>query len=165
MKAAKETIEAVRKSIENRKHDGYGPAVGSEEARRAVAKYSFHQGHVSPNDVILCSGCSTSLDMAICALADRGHNILIPRPGFSLYQTLAVSYGVEVRWYNLLPERQWEIDLEQLESLIDEDTAAVIVNNPNNPCGSVYTREHLKKILDLAEKYYLPIIADEVCIL
>ncbi len=54
------------------------------------------------------------------------------------------------------------IDLEHLASLIDENTAAIVVNNPSNPCGSVYSKEHLKDILTVAEYYHLPIIADEV---
>lgn len=59
-------------------------------------------------------------------------------------------------------ERNWEIDLDQLESLVDDKTVGIIVNNPSNPCGSVYSREHLVDIIDLAEKHKLPIIADEV---
>lgn len=60
------------------------------------------------------------------------------------------------------PERQWEADLEHLESLIDERTRAIVVNNPSNPCGSVYSKEHLKAILAIAEKHRVPIIADEI---
>ena len=59
------------------------------------------------------------------------------------------------------PERSWEIDLEDLESKIDKTTAAIIVNNPSNPCGSSYSRQHLLDILALAERHHLPIIADE----
>ena len=55
------------------------------------------------------------------------------------------------------PGKSWEIDLKHLESLIDEKTACILINNPSNPCGSVYSREHLKQILVLAEKYKLPV--------
>ena len=81
-------------------------------------------------------------------LADPGQNILLPRPGFSLYGTVAESIGVECRYYDLLPERQWEANLDQLEALADGNTAAIVVNNPSNPCGSVYPAEHLRAILD-----------------
>lgn len=60
------------------------------------------------------------------------------------------------------PERDWEADLVHMSSLIDENTAAIIVNNPSNPCGSVYTKEHLQEILAVAEKHHVPIIADEI---
>lgn len=49
-----------------------------------------------------------------------------------------------------------------MESLIDKNTAAIVINNPSNPCGSVYSKEHLLDILKVAEKYHLPIIADEI---
>ena len=59
-------------------------------------------------------------------------------------------------------KRDWEADLDHLESLIDEKSAAIIVNNPSNPCGSVYSRNHLNELIRIAEKHKLPIIADEV---
>lgn len=60
------------------------------------------------------------------------------------------------------PEKSWEIDLEHLESLIDDNTMAVIVCNPSNPCGSVYSKEHLLDILDVIGRNRVPIIADEI---
>lgn len=69
---------------------------------------------------------------------------------------------IDVRYYDLLPEKQWQADLDQLESLIDENTAALLINNPSNPCGSVFSKNHLEDLIAICEKYYLPIIADEV---
>lgn len=110
----------------------------------------------------MCSGCSAALEYCILALCDRGQNLLVPRPGFCLYQTLAEGLDIEIRYYDLLPERQWEADLRQLESLIDEKTGALLINNPSNPCGSVFNHKHLEELLDICERNYLPIIADEV---
>jgi len=62
----------------------------------------------------------------------------------------------------LQPEREWEADLDHMESLIDERTRFIVVNNPSNPCGSVYSKEHLQDILKVAEKHQLPIVADEI---
>ena len=95
-------------------------------------------------------------------LCNEGQNILIPRPGFSLYETLASSKGVECKYYNLLPSRKWEIDLVHLESQIDMNTSCIVLNNPSNPCGSVYSKEHLISFLEIAEKHRLPVIADEI---
>ena len=86
----------------------------------------------------------------------------MPRPGFCLYHTLSEGMDIEVRYYDLLPEKQWQADLEQLEQLIDENTAALLINNPSNPCGSVFSKSHLEDLIGICEKYYLPIIADEV---
>lgn len=115
-----------------------------------------------PQDVVIASGCSGALDLAISVLLNPGDNMLIPKPAFALYQTLAEAKGIAVKHYALLPERSWEVDLEHLESLIDARTRAILVNNPSNPCGSVYSREHLLAILAIAEKHKLPVIADEI---
>lgn len=100
--------------------------------------------------------------MAISLLAEPGHNILIPKPGFPLYQTLAKGLGIKTKFYNLLSERNFEIDLIHLESQIDENTVAIVYNNPSNPCGSLFKEQHIRNLLYIAEKYRLPIIADEI---
>jgi tyrosine aminotransferase len=179
-------MEAIKDSVSSGEYNGYGPSTGFIEARAAVAEYSAHQReNISTNDVILCSGCSCSLDICISCLAGPGQNILIPRPGkvkknmlgmffffihlilvhfpgFSIYKTLAEGFGVETRSYNLLPEKNWEIDLKRFEALIDANTAAIVITNPSNPCGSVFSKSHLQEIVRLAEKHYVPIIADEI---
>jgi len=156
-------LEAVEESLHSGKHNGYAPAVGEVEARKAVAKYmSTEAAPLTEKDVVIASACSGAIDLCLGTLGNPGDNILIPRPGFSLYQTLGRSYGLEVKFYNLLPEKEWEADLEHMESLIDDNTKCIVVNNPSNPCGSVYSKEHLKAILNIAERYKLPILADEI---
>lgn len=163
LKAANETIQAVRNAIDEGKYNGYAHSQGIIAAREAICKYVAPcQGLVTSNDIIICSGCSSSLDLCITAIAESGQNILIPRPGFSIYRTLAVAHGVEIRSYNLLPNKQWEIDLKQLESLMDENTAALVLTNPSNPCGSVFRKQHILDVIELCEKYKIPIIADEI---
>ncbi|XP_033228751.1 tyrosine aminotransferase [Belonocnema kinseyi] len=163
LKPAKEVIEAVQESVASQLYNGYAASTGYPEARKAVADYSSNEFiKVDPKDVILCSGCSCALDLCITAVAREGQNILIPRPGFSIYRTLAEGLGITVRSYSLRPDRGWEINLDDLESQIDESTAAIIMNNPSNPCGSVFKRDHLLDLLNMAAKYYVPIIADEI---
>ncbi len=113
-------------------------------------------------DVVMTSSCSGAMDITTTVLCNPGQSLLLPTPCFGLWQTLAVARGVVVKYYNLLPERSWEADLESLESAIDDTTAAIVVVNPSNPCGSVYSREHLLDIVALAHKHRLPIIADEI---
>jgi len=163
MKLAEEVKDAVVSSLRCEKNNGYAPSVGYEHARAAVAEYdSCENSTLTAKDVVFASGCSGALDLAITVLANPGQNILIPRPGFSLYKTLAASLSIETRYYDLLPELSWECDLEQMESLIDENTATIIVNNPSNPCGSVFSRQHILDIVDIARRHKLPIIADEI---
>ncbi|CAH4005921.1 unnamed protein product [Pieris brassicae] len=157
-----QVLQAVRESVESHSSRGYAPAKGHLEARQAVAEYSAHQGSIKPDDVILSSGASHAIELAISAIADSGQNILVPRPGFMIYQTLSEGLGISIKFYNLLPDEQWKVDIDDLENQIDDDTAAIIVINPSNPCGSVYNKDHLLEILDVAARNHVPIIADEI---
>ncbi|CAD7958960.1 unnamed protein product [Amoebophrya sp. A25] len=151
--------------LQAEKSNGYGHSSGLLSARESVARRFSGQSKfpLAPDDVIMASGCSHALDLAMQVLADpEKHNILLPRPGFSLYETLASSRGIATKYYRLDPDRQWEIDLTDLESKIDENTAAILINSPSNPCGSVFSREHLNDIVRIAEKHKKPIIADEI---
>ncbi|CAI7899334.1 unnamed protein product [Closterium sp. NIES-53] len=75
---------------------------------------------------------------------------------------MCLHSGLECRFYDLLPEKDWEVDLGQVAKLRDERTVAILVCNPGNPCGQVYSRQHLVEILTTAAALRLPIIADEV---
>lgn len=79
-------------------------------------------------------------------LARPGANILIPKPGFPIYQLTASFRGLEVRYYDLLPEKRWEVNLDTIEALADQNTVALVIINPNNPCGNVYSYEHLDEV-------------------
>ncbi|XP_073987888.1 tyrosine aminotransferase [Rhodnius prolixus] len=163
LKTSDVVTEAVIESLKCGKYNGYTASTGYQEAKEAVANYTSNGDYkVSPQDVILCSGCSCALDLCISAIADPGQNILIPRPGFPIYKTLAEGLGIKVKQYNLDPTRAWEVDLNHMKSLIDENTAAIVVNNPSNPCGSVFSERHLRDIVQIASSYYVPIIADEI---
>ena len=108
---APEVVEAVRDSLIGGLRNGYGPSTGFVDARQAVADYvSVPGANVTADDVILCSGCSCALDIAISTMADAGKNILVPRPGFPIYTTLSAGQEIETREYNLLPNPDREAD-------------------------------------------------------
>jgi tyrosine aminotransferase len=167
---SKETMAAIRDALDSHKFDGYGPATGIPAAREAIVKvdtflpvfwpFSLYFQHFSrpeapftADDVVLASGCSHALEMAIVAIADPGHNILVPQPGFPLYTTLCTPNGIETRQYRLRMEEDGLVDLAHLEAQIDGKTRAIIVNNPSNPTGVVFPKEHLEQILRLAQKH------------
>lgn len=163
LKISQKAVDKFCEVLQKRQHNGYSMSMGSLEARTAVAeRYALPDAPLTADDVVLTSGTSGALEIAIGALANEGDNILLPRPGFPLFRTIADSFGVECRYYNLLPNDGWEIDLPHLASLADARTAAVVVNNPSNPCGSVYSASHLQALLRTASDLHLPIIADEV---
>lgn len=157
-------VDAIEEAVKSGKRNGYAPSTGYVESRQAVAKHINRNPNLSitADDVILCSGCSCSLDLCITVLANPGDNILVPRPGFPLYSTLAKGLGINTKEYNLLPDLNWMVDLSHMESMIDEQTKAIVINNPSNPCGSVFDEAHLRDILEIAERHCIPIIADEI---
>mmetsp|Transcript_22112 Transcript_22112/g.66459 ORF Transcript_22112/g.66459 Transcript_22112/m.66459 type:complete len:460 (-) Transcript_22112:77-1456(-) len=143
---------------------GYQPSQGNTACRAAIAEAFAVSGRppLTPGDVFMAIGCSEALSHCVAAFAARGSNMLLPRPGFPLYDVLCAYHGVECRYYDLLPNRNWEIDIQGMMALADENTCAILVNNPSNPCGAVYSRAHLEEVLQAAEQAKLPVIADEV---
>jgi tyrosine aminotransferase len=166
---------------------GYVNACGAPEARAAVAKHHSHQCNgnddegsstlehtVPPDDVIIANGASGALELALSSLLDKDTILLVPRPGFPLYQVIAESHGARVVHYDLLPDNGWECDLQHIEDIAKEEESyklnddvvkrvrGIVINNPSNPTGAVYSRRHLESIVRLAERYQLPIVADEI---
>ena len=82
----------------------------------------------------------------IQVLARPGANILLPRPGFPFYEAQTAAKNLETRHFDLLPDQDWEVDLEAVKALADENTVAIVIINPGNPSGNVFTYEHLKKV-------------------
>lgn len=125
--------------------------MGLSSARQAIAVYNSLPGFpITEDDVIIGSGCSGALELVITGLLNPGDNLLVPRPGFPLYQVIADSLGGGVKHYSLLSDCNWECDIAHMESLIDENTKAILICNPSNPCGSNYSREHLLSVVAVA---------------
>lgn len=150
-------------NLQSKGFNGYAPSTGIAAVRQAIAeRYGCPEAPLAKEDIIITSGCSGALVIAIQGLAGTGDNILCPMPGFCLYETAAGHSGVKSKFYKLDPDKQWEVDLEHLESQMDERTKAIVINNPSNPCGANYSKEHLEDILKLAERKKVAILADEI---
>lgn len=115
---------------------------------RAVAEYlSRHLPYtLTPDDVFLTIGCTHAIEVALSVLTYPGANILLPCPGFPYYEAFSAYIGLEHRHFSLLPEKGWEVDLDAVEALADENTVAMVLINPGNPCGNVFTYKHLQKV-------------------
>ncbi|KAJ4770238.1 Tyrosine aminotransferase [Rhynchospora pubera] len=117
---------------------------------------------LSPDDVFLTAGCTQAIDIVVSALARPDANILLPRPGFPMYEARCTYTNLEMRHFDLIPEQGWEVDLDQVEKLADENTVAIVIINPNNPCGSVLKYQHMEEIAKTARKLGVMVISDEV---
>ena len=157
--------EAMIAAVNSETANGYTMATGTIPAREAVAKkFSTPEFPINPNHVIMSFGCSGALYNAIAALCETGTRLLVASPGFPLCQPICQNLGVNFDTYNLKPDEKegWIIDLQDLESKITKDTRAILVNNPSNPCGSCFSKQHLLDVIAIADKHKVPIIADEV---
>ncbi|XP_059449404.1 tyrosine aminotransferase-like [Corylus avellana] len=163
-RAATAAEDAIVDAVRSAKYNGYAPTVGILPARRAIADYLSRDlpYALSPDDVYLTTGCKQAIEIVLTVLDRPGANILFPRPYYPFYEAYAASKCLEVRHFDLNPEKGWEVDLQSVEVLADENTVAIVILNPGNPCGSVYTHQHLKKIAETARKLRILVVADEV---
>ncbi|KGN46973.1 tyrosine aminotransferase [Cucumis sativus] len=158
-------VESLVNAVQSFKFNSYPSTHGLLPARRALAEYYSNSlpYQLSPNEVFLTVGCTQAIEIIISVLArSPDANILLPRPSYPHYQTRAAFGHLEVRNFDLLPDKGWEVDLEAVKTLADSNTIAIVIINPNNPCGSVYTYQHLKEIAETARKLGIFVIADEV---
>lgn len=143
---------------------GYSDAQGIYSARVAVMQYYQQKGitDIAINDVYIGNGVSEMITMSMQALLDNGDEVLIPSPDYPLW-TAAVnlSSGKAVH-YRCDEQAGWFPDLADIESKINSHTKAIVLINPNNPTGAVYSKELLTQIVELARKYKLVIFSDEI---
>ncbi|KAL7215923.1 hypothetical protein ACSBR1_027967 [Camellia fascicularis] len=156
--------DAVSDALRSAKFNGYAPTDGILPARRAIAEYLSEDlpYKLSSNDINLTIGCTQAIEVILTVLARPNANILLPRPGYPFYEARAAYSSLEVRHFDLLPEKGWEVDLDAVEALADENTVAMVIVNPGNPCGNVFTYQHLKKVAETARKLGILVISDEV---
>ncbi|KAE9620636.1 hypothetical protein Lal_00018987 [Lupinus albus] len=163
-KTTDDASHAVAASVQSFNFNSYSPSGGLPDARRAVADYvsSDLPYKLSPENIFLTSGCTEAINITLTVLARSGANILLPRPGYPQYQSRAAFCRLEVRYFDLLPEKGWEVDLDSIVSLADENTVAMVLINPSNPCGNVFSYQHLQKVAETARKLGIFVISDEV---
>jgi alanine-synthesizing transaminase len=144
-------------------HNGYVPSAGIPEARTAVAgEYSSRGVPLSPDRVLITTGTSEGIELALNALVDEGDDVLVPSPTYPLYTAVLAKIGAQPRYYRTDPNRDWLPDLDHLRSLITPNTRVMVVIDPNNPTGAVYPASVRRALLEIADQHDLTILADEV---
>src|SRR5262245_33341273 len=155
-------IEAATRAMREG-HNGYVPSAGIQSARVAVAAdYAARGVTVSPDRVLITTGTSEGIDLALNALVDEGDDVLVPSPTYPLYTAVLAKINAQPRYYRTDPDRDWLPDLDHLRSLITSRTRVLVMIDPNNPTGAVYPPAVRRAMIELADEHQLTILADEV---
>ena len=143
-------------------HNGYAPSSGVEEALRAILAESERQGIRGIQEVFVSAGVSEAIEVCFAALLNPGENVLIPSPGYPLYEAALVKLGGEPVTYQCDEQDGWQPDLDDIERRMDSKTRAIVVINPSNPTGAVCRRDTLCGILEIASRHGLVVFSDEI---
>ena len=154
-------IEAVHKAMRDGKN-GYAPSPGITEALDAIRGEAVRKGIESVQDVFVTSGVSESVDVCLAALVNSGENVLTPSPDYPLYSAVLAKLGIDLNTYDLNEDDAWQPDLIDVHRKINSRTRAIVLINPNNPTGSVCSRELLEQVAELARRNNLVVFADEI---
>ncbi|MBV0894360.1 pyridoxal phosphate-dependent aminotransferase [Microbacterium sp. NC79] len=144
---------------------GYSDSRGILSARRAIiSRYEQVPGfpHIDPDDVYLGNGVSELITMTMQALLNEGDEVLIPAPDYPLWTAMTSLSGGTPVHYLCDENNGWNPDLEDIRSKITPNTKAIVIINPNNPTGAVYSRDVLQGLVDIAREHSLLILSDEI---
>lgn len=155
-------LEAVRRL--DRTILEYSPSDGFRSFREKLTSYySRFKINVSADDIIITTGGSEAVLFALMACLNPGDEIIVPEPAYANYMAFAISAGAVIRTVASGIEQGFALPpIEQFEALINERTKAILICNPNNPTGYLYSRSEMNQIRDLVKKYDLFLFSDEV---
>src|SRR5215831_10961574 len=154
-------VEAVNKAMRDGKN-GYAPSDGVPEALAAIRGEAERKGITTVRDVFVTSGVSETVDLCLAALVNPGEDVLTPSPDYPLYSAVLCKLGVRLNTYDLNEEDGWQPELADIRRKITPRTRGIVLINPNNPTGSLCTREMLEQIAELARRHNLLVFSDEI---
>ena len=155
-------VAAVERAMRNGQN-GYAPSVGILPARESVVRECARRGMpTTPDRVVITSGTSEGIELALTALAESGDEVLVPVPTYPLYTAVLAKIGARAVFYRTDPTRGWLPDIDHVRSLVTPATRALVVIDPNNPTGATYSNDVRRELVDLADRHNFPLLADEV---
>ena len=155
--------KAAIKAIKEGKTGGYSEPAGLYELREEIVKKlkKFNNIEASPDEIIVTVGAIEGLSAAIMAVVDPGDEIIFPVPGYSSHIRQVVMASGEPVCVPTIEEKGFSLDIERINDAVTNKTKAIMFSDPNNPTGSVYSREELEAVARLACKHNLIVITDE----
>ena len=162
LKTPEEGLDVLRHS--GREILEYSPSQGFLSYRRKLVDYyNRYNIHLTPDDIIVTTGGSEAVFFAFMSCLNPGDEIIVPEPAYANYMAFAISAGAHIRTVSTTIEEGFSLPkVEKFEELINERTRAILICNPNNPTGYLYTRREMNQIRDLVKKHDLYLFSDEV---
>lgn len=155
--------DALYKSA-NEQHNGYAPSEGFLELRKAIIEREKTRNNVSyePDDICVTTGVTEGLQMLLNASLDPKDELLIPGPTYPQYNVITKFADAEPVPYHCIEKENWQPDVDDIRQKITEKTKGIVLINPNNPTGALYSKKVLKEIIDIAGEYEVMVISDEI---
>jgi alanine-synthesizing transaminase len=145
-------------------YNGYAPSEGYLELRKAIVQREKNRNNVSytVNDICVTTGVTEALQILLEASLDPNDELLIPGPTYPQYQLITRVNDALPIPYRCLEEEGWQPDVDQIRRKVSNRTKAIVLINPNNPTGALYSRKIIKEIIDIAGEYNIPLVSDEI---
>ena len=161
-RAPEEVIYDMRQQLTE--CEGYSDSRGLFSARKAIMQYAQIKNipNVTINDIYTGNGVSELINLSMQALLDEGDEILIPSPDYPLWTATATLAGGKVVHYLCDEQADWNPDIDDIKKKINNRTKAIVIINPNNPTGALYSKEVLEEIVEVARQNQLIIFSDEI---
>ena len=155
--------EAGKKAIDDG-YTGYNPSAGYDELKEQIKIYSknIRSYEFDKDQVVITSGGKPIMFYTMLALINPGDEVLYPNPGFPIYESMINFVGGKAVPLKLEEKLGYNFDIDKVESLINENTKLIILNSPNNPCGSAIDAKSMSKLANILENKNITILSDEI---
>jgi len=156
--------DAICKAVSNGYNNGYSPSEGDFELRKEIIKREKNRNNVDYklDDVCICSGVTEALQIFLNASLDPNDELIIPGPTYPQYTLITRFNNAKPIPYRCIEEEDWQPDVQDIRKKITNKTKGIVIINPNNPTGALYSKKVMKEIIDLAGEHKIPIISDEI---
>ena len=162
-----ETPKFITEALANASYNGknfYADSLGVVELREEISKFLKHKDNleIKSDDIVVTTGVTEAIYFLLAAMIEKGQELLIPGPTYPLYINNTKFYdGIPIE-YELNEEDDWEPNIDDLRNKITNKTQAILICSPNNPTGVLFSEKKVKKIIDIAGEYNLPVLSDEI---
>jgi aspartate aminotransferase len=160
-------VKTALAEVYDKGYGKYGPAKGITELRKELAhleaeKLDLEWDECTEENIMVCPGARFAVYLAITTLLNPGDEMIVIEPAWPAYKDCALNAGIKVRTIKTTLETKWELSVEQINNVINENTKMIVLNYPNNPTGKMLTTSMLHSIMQTAKEHDLYVLSDEI---